>query len=152
MDLNYNNEIRDGPHNYTALGPSESNDNIVQGAAEEPVAEGAISRPKSQASMHSNEVSSKPTHGMLTRVHPSILDHSYDSCYWETSQQGLKKVDTMRHHFIGSMQGGRTIICQIANCLVKGLQETECSRTPKPKLAQPTSHLPNPTQWLVNSC
>ena len=51
MDPNYNNEIRDGPHNYVTLGPSESNDNIVQGAAEEPLAEGAISRPTSQASM-----------------------------------------------------------------------------------------------------
>ena len=91
MDPNYNNEIRDGPHNYAALGTSESNDNIVQGAAEEPVAEGAISRPTSQASMHSNEVPTKPTHGMLTRVHPSMLDHSYNSCYWENFTAGTEE-------------------------------------------------------------
>ena len=73
-------EIRDTPRNYAALGPSESNHNVVQGAVEEPVAEGDISRPASQASIRSNEVSSKLTHGKVTWVHPSTLDHPYNSC------------------------------------------------------------------------
>ena len=73
-------EIRDTPRNYAALGPSESNHNVVQGAVEEPVAEGDISRPASQASIRSNEVSSKLTYGKVTWVHPSTLDHPYDSC------------------------------------------------------------------------
>ena len=75
-----NGDIRDTPHNYTAVGPSESNHNVVQGAAEETVAEGYISRPASQASIHSNEVSSKLTYGKVIWVHPSTLDHPYDSC------------------------------------------------------------------------
>ena len=83
MDTNHNIEIRDAPRNYAAVGPSEST-----GAAEEPVAEGAISRPTSQVSIRSNEVSSKPTLGMVTRVHPSMLDHSYDSCNWENTTAG----------------------------------------------------------------
>ena len=83
IDENHNADIRGAPRNYANLGPSESNDSVFQGVAEEPVAEGAISRPTSQASIRSNKVSSKPTHGMVTRVHPSMLDHSYNSCYWE---------------------------------------------------------------------
>ena len=79
-EKSHNNEIRDTPHNYAALGPSESNHNVVQGAAGEPVAEGDVSRPASQASIHSNEVSSKLTYGKVTWVHPSTLDHPYDSC------------------------------------------------------------------------
>ena len=75
VDTNHNIEIRDAPRNYTA-------------AAEEPVAEGAIRRPTSQASIRSHEVSSKPTHGMVTRVHPSMLDHSYASCNWENTTAG----------------------------------------------------------------
>ena len=92
VDTNHNFEIRDAPCNYAAVGPSESNDccaaHIVQGAAEEPVAEGAISRPTSQASIRSNEVSSKPTLGMVTQVHPSMLDRPYDSCNWENTTAG----------------------------------------------------------------
>ena len=88
VDTNHNGEIRDAPRNYAAMGPSESNDNIVQDAAEEPVAEGAISRPTSQASIRSNEVSSKPAHGMIAQVHPSMIEHSYDSCNWETTAAG----------------------------------------------------------------
>ena len=72
-EKSHNNEIRDTPHNYTALGPSESNHNVVQGAAGEPVAEGDVSRPASQASIRSNEVSSKPTHDMF----PSMLDQPF---------------------------------------------------------------------------
>ena len=80
VDKNYNGGIRGAPHSYAALGPSESNDSVFQGAAEEPVAEGAISRPTSQVSIRSNEVSSKLTYGRVTWVHPSTLDHPYDSC------------------------------------------------------------------------
>ena len=55
------------------------------------MAEGAISRPTSQASMHSNEVSSKPTHGMVSRVHPSMLDRPYNCCNWENIMAGSDK-------------------------------------------------------------
>ena len=88
VDTNHNIEIKDAPHSYAVMGPSESSDNIVQDAAEEPVAEGAISRPTSQASIRSNEVSSKPTHGMVTRMHPSMLDHPYDRSNWENTIAG----------------------------------------------------------------
>ena len=90
VDTNHNNEIRVAPRNYTSLGPSESTGaaHIVQGAAEEPVAEGAISRPTSQASIHSNEVSSKPTLGMVAWVHPSMLDHPNDRSNWENTTAG----------------------------------------------------------------
>ena len=88
VDKKHNIEIRDAPCNYAAPGPSESNDSVFQGAAEEPVAEGAISRPTSQASIRSNEVSSKLTLGMVSRVHPSMLDHPYDSCNWENTMVG----------------------------------------------------------------
>ena len=88
VDTNHNIEIRDAPCNYAALGPTESNDSVFQGAAEEPVAEGAISRPTSQASIHSNEVSSKPTLGMVAQVHPSMLDRPYDRSNWENTTAG----------------------------------------------------------------
>ena len=83
VDKTQNVGIRDAPHNYGALGPSESNDSVFQGVAEEPVAEGAISRPTSQASIRSNEVSSKPILEMVAQAHPSTLDHPYDS--WENT-------------------------------------------------------------------
>ena len=83
VDTNHNIEIRDAPRNYAALGPSEST-----GAAEEPMAEGVISRPTSQASIRSNEVSSKPTLEMVARVHPSMLDHPYDRSNWENTTAG----------------------------------------------------------------
>ena len=88
VDMDHSGEIRDAPRSYTDLGPSESNDSVFQGAAEEPVAEGAISRPTSQASIHSNELSSEPTLEMVTRLHPSMLDHPYDSCNWENTTVG----------------------------------------------------------------
>ena len=88
VDKDHNSDIRNAPRNYAALGPFESNGSVYQGAAEEPVAEGAISRPTSQASIRSNEVSSKPALGMVTRVHPSMLDHPYDSCNWENTIVG----------------------------------------------------------------
>ena len=90
VDTNHNIEIRDAPRSLAAMGPSESTGaaHIGQGAAEEPVAEGAISRPTSQTSIRSNEVSSKPTHGMVAWVHPSMLDHPYDRCNWENTTAG----------------------------------------------------------------
>ena len=72
VDTNHNIEIRDAPRSYAALGPSEST-----GAAEEPVAEG-----------RSNEVSFKPTHGMVARVHPSMLERSYNRSNWENTMAG----------------------------------------------------------------
>ena len=36
-DKSNGSEIRDTPRNYSALGPSESNNNVVQVAVEEPV-------------------------------------------------------------------------------------------------------------------
>ena len=80
VDKSNDGEISDALCNCSALGPSESNHNVVQGAVEEPVAEGDISRPASQTSIHSNEVSSKLTYGKVTWVHPSTLDHPYNSC------------------------------------------------------------------------
>ena len=86
VDTDHNIEIRDAPRNYAALGPSESNDSVFQGAAEEPVTEGAISRPTSLASIRSNEVSFKPTLGMVTRVYPSMVEHPY--VRWENTMAG----------------------------------------------------------------
>ena len=90
VDKDHNSDIGETTHSYGALGPSESTGtaHIVQGAAEEPVAEGDISRPTSQASIRSNEVSSKPTLGMVVQAHPSMLDHPYDSCNWENTTVG----------------------------------------------------------------
>ena len=75
VDKDHTSEIREASCNYTALDLSKSNDSVFQGAAEEPVAEGAIIRPISQASIRSNEVSSKLTY---SKVHPSMLD--FESC------------------------------------------------------------------------
>ena len=80
VDKDHSGEIRETPFNYADLGPFESNDSVFQGAAEEPMAEGAISRPTSQASLRSNEVSSKRAHGMVTWVHPSMLDFQNCNC------------------------------------------------------------------------
>ena len=95
VDKEHNDEIREASHSYANLGPSESNDSVFQGAAEEPVAEGAISRPTSQASIRSNEVSSKPILEMVAQAHPSMLDHPYDSCNWENTTVGC---DGGRHN------------------------------------------------------
>ena len=88
VDKNHNSDIRNAPRNYAALGPSKSNDSVFQGAAEESVAEGAISRPTSQASIRSNEVSSNPTLKMVAQAHPNMLDLPYDSCNWENTTVG----------------------------------------------------------------
>ena len=91
VDKSNDSEIRDTPHNCSALGPSEANHNVVQGAVEEPVAEGDISRPASQASIRSNEVLSKLINGKVTWVHPSMRDYPYDSCNKEiaTAASGI---------------------------------------------------------------
>ena len=98
LHKSHDGEIMGTPGNYTNLGPSESNHNVVQGAAGEPVAEGDVSRPASQASICSNEVSSKPTHD----VFPSMLDQPFPipvsdegghyemSPYWQP--EGLYKI------------------------------------------------------------
>ena len=79
--VNYQNEIGEAPRNYAGLSPTISNNSVVQGTAEEPVLGGDISRPRSQ-------VSSKSTHGMITWVNPSMLDHPFDSCNWENTMAG----------------------------------------------------------------
>ena len=86
VDEDHSGEIRETPCNYADLGPSESNDSVFQGATEEPMAESAISRPTSQASIRSNEVSSKAAHKMVAWVHPSILN--FQNCSWETTTAG----------------------------------------------------------------
>ena len=149
--MNHNIEIRDALLSYAAMGPSESNDNIVQGAAEEPVAEGAISRPTSQASIHSNEVSSKPTIRMVTREHPiGILAWQNISTIdptGKTPRQGLTKVGTMRHHFIGSMQGDQHADCQLPG---EGAARDDRHRVLKDTKAQvDTNHQPPPRHHPV---
>ena len=79
--VNHQNEIGETPRNYAGISPTISNNSVVQGTAEEPVLGGDISRPTSQ-------VSSKPTHGMVTWVNPSMLDHPFDSCNWENTMAG----------------------------------------------------------------
>ena len=77
VDKDHSSDIRETPCNYADLGPSESNDSVFQGA---------ISRPTSQASIRSNEVTSKPAHEIVTLVHPSILN--FENCNWETTMAG----------------------------------------------------------------
>ena len=78
VDKNHKKEIREAPRNYAGLGSSESNNNIVQGTEE---------KSKYQGLIHSNEVS-KPTHGMVTWVNPSMLDHPFDSYNYENIMTG----------------------------------------------------------------
>ena len=137
--MNHNGEIRVISHNYAGLGSSESNDNIVQ-AAEEPMAEGAISRPTSQASIRSNNVSSKCTYG---KVHPSILD--VENCNWENTTAGIYKSGGYETSLPCHKQGDRTIICQAASCPVKRLQQMDRHRVLKDAKAQvATTHQPPP--------
>ena len=79
--VNHQNEIGEAPHNHAGLIPIKSYNIVFQGTAEEPVLGGDIRRSKSQ-------VSSKPTHGMVTWVNPSMLDHPFDSCDWENTMTG----------------------------------------------------------------
>ena len=79
--VNHQNEIGEAPRNYAGLSPTISNNSVVQGTAEEPVLGGDISRPTSQ-------VSPKPTHGMVTWVNPSMLDHPFDSCHRGNTMAG----------------------------------------------------------------
>ena len=79
--VNHQSEIGETPCNYAGISPTTSNNSVVQGTAEEPVLGGDISRAESQ-------VSSKPTHEMVTWVNPSMLDHPFDSCDWENTMTG----------------------------------------------------------------
>ena len=79
--VNHQNEIGEALRNHAGLSPTISNNSVVQGTAEEPVLGGDISRAESQ-------VSSKPTHEMVTWVNPSMLDHPFDSCDWENTMTG----------------------------------------------------------------
>ena len=134
-----NNEIRDAPRNYAALGPSESNDSVFQGAAEEPVAEGAISRPTSQASIHSNEVSSKPILGMVTRVHPSMVEHPYDR--WENTMTGTDESGHYETSLHWQHAGGPYY--NLSDCQLPG--EDDKHRVVKDAKAQVgTTHQPPP--------
>ena len=89
VDKDHSGDIRDAPRSYADLGPSESNDSVFQGAAEEPAAEGAISRPTSQASICSNEVTFKPARRMVTWVNPSVLN--FQNCNWENTTAGTEE-------------------------------------------------------------
>ena len=134
-----NNEIRDAPRSYAALGPSESNDSVFQGAAEEPVAEGAISRPTSQASSHPNEVFSKPTHGMITRVHPSMVDRPYDRSNWENTMTGTDESG----HYETSLhwQHARGPYYNLSGCQLPG-EDDRCRVLKDAKAQVGTTHKP----------
>ena len=143
VDTNHNIEIRDAPRNYAALGPSESTGaaHIVQGAAEEPVAEGAISKPTSQASIRSNEVSSKPTHEIVARVHPSMLAGPYDRSNWENTTAGTDESG----HYETSLhwQHARGPYYNLLDCQLPG--EDDRRRVLKDAKAQVgTTHQPPP--------
>ena len=110
VDTNHNIEMRDAPRNYAAVGPT--------GAAEEPVAEGAISRPTPQASIRSNEVSFKPTHGMVTRVHPSMLDRPYARSNWENTIAGTD--DSGHYETSPHWQHARGPYYNLSDCQLPG--------------------------------
>ena len=141
VDTNTNIEIRETPRNYAAVGPSESNDSVFQDAAEEPVAEGAISRPTSQASIRSNDVSSKPTLGMVTQVHPSMLDRPYDSCNWENTTAGTDESGHYETSLHWQHAGGPYY--NLSDCQLPG--EDDRRRVVKDTKAQvATTHQPPP--------
>ena len=151
VDANHNIEVRDTPRSYAALGPSESNDSVFQGAAEEPVAEGAISRPTSQASIRSNEVSSKPILGMVAQVHPSMLDHSYASCNWEntmteTDESGHYETSLNWQHAGGPYYNGPTYANidppSNSSTLAATQSPKQHSSSPKPSLSAKRPHVP----------
>ncbi len=134
-----NNEISDAPRSYAALGPSESNGSVFQGAAEEPVAEGAISRPTSQASIRSNEFSSKPTLGMVTQVHPSMVQHPY--VRWENTTAGTDESGHYETSLHWQHAGGAYY--NLSNCQLPG--EDDKHRVVKDAKAQVgTTHQPRP--------
>ena len=141
VDANTNIEIRDVPHSYAAMGPSESNDSVLTGAAEEPVAEGAISRPTSQASICSNEVSSKPTLGMVTQVHPSMLARPYDRSNWENTTAGTDESGHYETSLHCQHVGGQYY--NLSDCQLPG--EDDRRRVLKDAKAQVgTTHQPPP--------
>ena len=141
VDTNHNIEIRDAPRSYAAMGPCESNDSVFQGAAEEPVAEGAISRPTSQASIRSNEVSFKPTHKMVTRVHPSMLDHPYDRCNWENTTTGTDKSGHYETSLHWQHAGGPYY--NLSDCQLPG-EDDRCRVLKDAKTRVGTTHQPPP--------
>ena len=139
VDTNHNSDIRDAPRNYAALGPSESNDSVFQGAAEEPMAEGAISRPTSHASIRSKEVSSKPTLGMVTRVHPSMVEHPYVK--WENTTAGTDESGHYETSLHWQHAGGAYY--NLSDCQLPG--EDDKHRVVKDAKAQVgTTHQPPP--------
>ena len=139
VDTNHNSDIRDAPRSYAALGPSESNDSVFQGAAEEPVAVGAISRPTSQASICSNEVSFKPTLGMVTRVHPSMVEYPY--VRWENTTAGTNESGHYETSLHWQHAGGAYY--NLSGCQLPG--EDDRRRVLKDAKAQVgTTHQPRP--------
>ena len=133
-------EISNAPRSYAAVGPSESNDNVFHDATEEPVAEGAISRPTSQASIRSKGVSSKPTLGMVTRVHSSMLDHPYDRSNWENTTAGTD--DSGHYETSLHWQHAWGPYCNLSDCQLPG--EDDRHRVLKDVKAQVgTTHQPH---------
>ena len=140
VDTNHNIEIRDAPRNYAALGPSESNDSVFQGAAEEPVAEGAISRPTSQASIRSNEVFCT-TLGMVARVHPSMLHRPYDRCNWENTTTGTDESGHYETSLHWQHAGGPYY--NLSDCQLPG-EDDRCRVLKDAKARVGTTHQPPP--------
>ena len=136
-DVNHQNGFGEAPRNYTGLSPTKSNNSVVQGTAEDPVL-GDISRPKSQ-------VSSKPTHGIVTWVNPGMLDHPFDSCNCENTMEGTDKgwhYETSPHWQHAGRQYNFQSDCQLTN---KGAATDDRHRTLKdPKAQVGTTHQPPP--------
>ena len=131
-------EISNAPRSYAAVGPSESNDNVCHDATE-PVAEGAICRPTSLASIRSKEVSSKPTLEMVARVFPSMLDRPYDRSNWENTMAGTDESG----HYETSLhwQHAWGPYCNLSDCQLPG--EDDMGRVLKDTKAQVgTTHQP----------
>ena len=141
VDTNHNIEIRDAHCSYAAVGPSESNDSVFQGAAEEPVAEGAISRPTSQASIHSNEVSSKPTLEMVARVHPNMLDRPYSRSNWENTTAGTDESGHYETSLHWQHAGGPYY--NLSDCQLPG-EDDRCRVLKDAKAQVGTTHQPPP--------
>ena len=141
--VNHQNEIGETPCNYPDPSPTKSNNSVVQGTAEEPMLGGDISRPKSQ-------VSSKPTHGMVTWVNPSMLDHPFDSCYWENTTAGTD----IGGHYEASLQwqhaGGWYNFQSDCHLTGEGVATDDRHRVLKNAEAQVgTTHQPPPQDPLI---
>ena len=136
VDTNHNIEIRDAPRNYASVGPSEST-----GVAEEPMVEGPISMSTSQASIPSNKVSSKPTLGMVTRVHPSMLDRPYDRCNWENTTAGTDESGHYETSLHWQHAGGPYY--NLSGCQLPG-EDDRCRVLKDAKAQVGTTHQPPP--------